>query len=175
MLIDNLCQIRSAELADLEQILLWRNQPEVRTYMFTQHEISFPEHLKWFERSQKDPTQKLLIIEEKSLPLGVVNFSGVGKGGVATWGFYAAPNVARGSGNKIGLMALEFAFNQLEVHKVCGQALAFNEASVRMHCKLGFLQEGVLRKQHVVNDFYHDVICFGLLREEWMMKPGYSK
>jgi len=170
MLIHSACQIRVAQHADSEQMLIWRNRPEVRAFMYTQHEITLQEHLQWFERAQKDPTQRVCIIEEDGIPLGVVNFTGVGKDNVAKWGFYAAPNVAKGAGTKIGLTALEFAFNQLGLHKICGEALVFNEASVRMHLKLGFVQEGVLRKQQQINDNYHDVICFGLLRDEWIKK-----
>ena len=164
---DTSCQIRRAEQADLEQILAWRNQPQVRAYMLTQHEISMDEHRQWFERCYQDPTRRLMIVEEAGAPLGFVNFTGVAGGAIATWGFYAAPDVAKGAGNKIGLTALKFAFDTLELHKVCGQALAFNEASIRMHQKLGFRQEGVLRQQYKIDGSYHDIICFGLLCDEW--------
>lgn len=150
---------------------MWRNQPHVRTNMLTQHEISLDEHQQWFERCAKDPSRRLMIVEEEDIPLGFVGFTGVGAGEIATWGFYAAPEAAKGSGTKLGYKALEFAFGVLLLHKVCGQALAFNEASIRMHQKFGFRQEGVLREQHKINDQYHDMICFGLLCEEWKMRP----
>jgi UDP-4-amino-4,6-dideoxy-N-acetyl-beta-L-altrosamine N-acetyltransferase len=175
MLTDNSCQIRRAVRADLEQLLSWRNQSQVRAYMQTQHEISMDEHREWFERCSQDPTRRLMIVEEVGAPLGFVNFTGVGSGAIATWGFYAAPNVAKGAGNKIGLTALNFAFDALTLHKVCGQALAFNEASIRMHQKLGFQQEGVLRQQHKIGSGYHDIICFGLLSDEWSMGLRHSK
>jgi UDP-4-amino-4,6-dideoxy-N-acetyl-beta-L-altrosamine N-acetyltransferase len=160
------------EAADLAQMLVWRNQPQVRACMLTQHEISLTEHQQWFERSSQDPMRRLLIVEEAGLPIGFVGFSGVDIGAVATWGFYAAPAGAKGAGTRIGSTALEFAFNTLALHKVCGQALAFNEASIRMHQKLGFRQEGVLRKHHKIGLGYHDIICFGLLRDEWTTESG---
>ncbi len=165
------CHIRPVSSADLERMLVWRNQPHVRTNMLTQHEISLDEHQQWFERCAKDPSRRLMIVEEEDIPLGFVGFTGVGAGEIATWGFYAAPEAAKGSGTKLGYKALEFAFGVLLLHKVCGQALAFNEASIRMHQKFGFRQEGVLREQHKINDQYHDMICFGLLCEEWKMRP----
>lgn len=168
------CHIRSVSSADLERMLVWRNQPQVRAYMLTQHEISLDEHRQWFERCSKDPSRRLMIVEEGGDPLGFVGFSGVETGAVATWGFYAAPETVKGAGTKLGLTALEFAFGELLLHKVCGQALAFNEASIRMHQKFGFRQEGVLREQHKINENYHDIICFGLLREEWNMKSRHS-
>ena len=142
--------------------------------MLTQHEISLNEHRQWFERCSKDPSQRLMIIEEERDPLGFVGFSGVGIGAVATWGFYAVPEAVNGTGTKIGLVALEFAFGELLLHKVCGQTLGSNEVSIRMHKKFGFLQEGVLREQHKIKGRYHDIICFGLLREEWNMRSRRS-
>ena len=168
------CHIRPVSPADLESMLLWRNQPQVRAYMLTQHEISLDEHRQWFERCSRDYSRRLMIVEEGGRPLGFVGFSGVEVGAVATWGFYAAPEAVKGSGTKLGLTALGFAFNELLLHKVCGQALVFNEVSIRMHQKFGFRQEGVLRQQHIINYSYHDIICFGLLRKEWNMKSRHS-
>lgn len=164
------CHIRPVLSADLEQMLVWRNQPQVRAYMLTQHEISLDEHRQWFERCSKDPSRRLMIVEESRTPLGFVGFSGVEIGAVANWGFYAVPEAVKGAGTKLGLTALEFAFDELLLHKVCGQALGFNEASIRMHQKFGFRQEGVLREQHKISGNYHDIICFGLLRKEWNMQ-----
>ncbi len=166
------CHIRPVSSGDLEQMLMWRNQPHVRASMFTQHEISSDEHRQWFDRCSQDPSRCLMIVEQAGSPLGFVGFSGVGVGAIATWGFYAAPGAANGAGTKLGLTALDFAFYTLQLHKVCGQALAFNEASVRMHQKFGFRQEGVLRQQHRIHDSYHDIICFGLLGEEWHRGSG---
>jgi UDP-4-amino-4,6-dideoxy-N-acetyl-beta-L-altrosamine N-acetyltransferase len=164
---ENSCRIRPAGDADLAQMLVWRNQPQVRANMLTQHEISAEEHRQWYERTQQDATRLLLIVEENGAPLGFVNFADVQAGAASTWGFYAAPGAEKGAGAKIGATALEFAFNTLEIHKVCGRALAFNEASIRMHERLGFCKEGVLRQQQKINETYHDIICFGLMRDEW--------
>lgn len=161
------CKIRQMTNADLEQVLAWRNDTKVRRYMLTQHEISLAEHRQWFERTSQESMRRLLIVEEHGLALGFVHFTGVAPGGVADWGFYAAPDAPTGSGRKLGVTALDFAFGALELHKVCGQALDFNEASARFHRELGFRQEGVLRQQHRIDGTYHDLICFGLLCDEW--------
>ncbi|NQD81620.1 GNAT family N-acetyltransferase, partial [Pseudomonas sp. CrR14] len=86
------------------------------------------------------------------------------------WGFYLAPGAPRGTGQQLGEAALAFAFDSLGLHKVCGQALAFNERSIRFHEKLGFVQEGALREQHYDGATYHTIIHFGLLRYEWQAK-----
>ena len=152
---------------DLAQVLGWRNHPEIRRYMFTRHEISFDEHRCWFERVSQDPTSQLLVFEQGKIEAGFVHFRGVSHGGVAEWGFYVAPDAPKGTGRKLGHSALKFGFDEAALHKVCGQALDFNEPSIRFHRMLGFREEGVLREQHFDGESYRSVICYGLLQREW--------
>lgn len=135
--------------------------------MLTRHEISPDEHRQWFDRASQDVRKKLLIIEEAGVAIGCVNFSGVEPTGVADWGFYAAPGAAKGSGKKICATALNTAFGNFMLHKVCGQALASNTASAGLHLALGFSQEGLLREHSRMDAGYQDLLCFGLLRREW--------
>ena len=51
---------------------------------------------------------------------------------------------------------------------MCNSAcLHTNEASIRLHKKLGFLEEGRRRRQVFFNGEYHDEILFGMTREEF--------
>ena len=162
-------RIRPMTHTDLKRVLDWRNHPDVRRYMYTQNEITSDEHQSWFERTVQDARKHLLIFELDNQPLGFVNFS-ESKDSVADWGFYAAPDAAKGIGRQLGQAALDHAFNELKLHKICGQALSFNERSIKFHKTLGFQQEGTLRDQHYDGEFYHHVICFGLLSHEWTPK-----
>lgn len=159
--------IRPMMHTDLALVLAWRNNPNVRRFMYTQHEITLDEHQRWFEQALLDPKQHLLIFEENQHPLGFVNFNESEYGGIADWGFYVAPDAPKGTGQQLGRAALTHAFTQLKLHKLCGQALAYNERSIRFHHSLGFQPEGILRDQHFDGVHYHHVNCFGLLSHEW--------
>jgi len=161
------CQVRSVTPDDLSMLLNWRNHLEVRQFMFTQHEISLDEHLNWFARANQDRSRCLLIVEESDEPIGYVQFNHVSMAGVSDWGFYVRPHAPPGSGTKLGQAALQHAFEKLQLHKVCGQAIETNQASIRFHQKLGFTHEGTLREQQRVDNTYRSVICFGLLAHEW--------
>ena len=162
--------IRSMTGDDLKLVLAWRNHPKIRENMFSQHEISWDEHRRWFERACADPLRRLLLVEDAGIPIGFVQLSGVRSGGSAEWGFYVAPDAGSGAGRKLGSAALQLAFGDLKLHKMCGQALDFNHASIRFHEAAGFKREGVLREQHQRGDSYHDIVLFGMLRSEW--SPG---
>lgn len=159
-------QLRPMLHADLERVLAWRNHFDIRRFMYTQHEITLDEHQRWFEQVRLNPKRHLLIFEVNQEPLGFVSFSEGESAGVADWGFYIAPDAPKGSGRQLGRAALNHAFNKITLHKLCGQALAYNEASIRFHQSLGFQQEGVLREQHFDGISYHDIIWFGLLRQD---------
>lgn len=163
-------KLRAMTADDLVAVLEWRNHESVRRFMYTQHEISFSEHQRWFERCQQDSNRHLMVYEEGGKPLGFVNITITGAGKVADWGFYNAPDAPKGTGSRLGQQALRYGFETIGLHKVSGQALAYNEGSIRFHEKLGFTREGVLRDQHFDSSRYHDIWCFGLLKHEWAQK-----
>lgn len=162
-----LTNIRQMTEGDLEQVLSWRNHLDVRLNMYTKHEISLEEHAHWFASASQDPERHLLVFEIDTTPLGFISIHQTANGGIADWGFYAAPDAPKGTGRALGEAALRYAFESIRLHKLCGQALAFNERSIRLHLNLGFQREGVLRHQHFDGQKYHDVVCFGLLANEW--------
>ena len=159
--------VRRVRSEDLPALLTWRNHPFVRNFMLSRHEIQGDEHRAWFAKNSTDISQRLLIIEEDHIPLGFAQFSGVTEGGISDWGFYARPDAPKGVGTKLGVVVLEHAFRELRLHKVCGQAISSNIASIALHGKLGFSEEGVLREQRRIEGAYHSLVCFGLLENEW--------
>ncbi len=163
--------VRPIEEADLEAVLAWRNAPQVRSFMFTQDEISLDQHIGWFKALKQNSNHYALLVETEKFPLGVVNLVGMHPG-VASWGFYVVPNSPRGTGLALCAAALQYAFEQLHLHKLYGEALAYNERSIRFHKRLGFCDEGTLRSHRLVEGVYRDVRCFGLLADEWSSANG---
>lgn len=162
--------LRPLMAADLARVRGWRNDPEVRRYMYTQWEISTEEHAAWFASLQGEPARQALIFEREGQPLGFVQMFPCRPGGIADWGFYLAPDAPRGTGMALGAAALRHAFAEVALHKLCGEVLAFNARSLAYHERLGFLREGCLRQQFHDGCTYHDVIRFGLLNSEWQAR-----
>jgi UDP-4-amino-4,6-dideoxy-N-acetyl-beta-L-altrosamine N-acetyltransferase len=159
--------LRPLTADDLELVRGWRNAAHVREASFSRHAIAADEHQRWYVQAAADPTRRLWLFVHDGRPQGFVQLSGVAPEGVAEWGFYAAPDAARGTGRQLGRAALREAFEVERVHKVCGRTLGGNLASIRMHLALGFRDEGVWREHHHDGTAWRDVHCFGLLRREW--------
>jgi [ribosomal protein S5]-alanine N-acetyltransferase len=62
---------------------------------------------------------------------------------------------------------LQWAFDNLDLNRVQAEADTRNPACRRVLEKLGFLHEGTLREDCVVNGDVSDSWVFGLLRREW--------
>ena len=62
---------------------------------------------------------------------------------------------------------LKYYFNELDYKKVEAEIYEFNNSSLVLHEKLGFVQEGILRLNHFANGRRWDTHCFGMLREEY--------
>ena len=62
---------------------------------------------------------------------------------------------------------LKYGFWERRYQKCNSACLHVNEASIRMHKKLGFQEEGRQRRVTFFNGEYYDSILFGMLREEF--------
>lgn len=163
--------VRRMREEDLDLVRGWRNHPKVRSFMLTQHEITPLEHRSWYERRSKDENYALLMIEEHDEALGCVVFSKAGSDSAAEWSFYVKPSSPAKTGTRVCTVALDYAFHELNVHKVVGQVLDYNNGSIRVHQRLGFSREGVLRQHCQINGRYHDLLYFGMLASEWQGQP----
>lgn len=161
-------KLRDIATDELELMRAWRNAPAVRANMYTRHEISQEEHLAWWAHISGRNDQQYFMYELAGVPSGIVAFTGIDKGRRnSSWAFYSAPNAAKGTGSKMEYLALEQAFEELHLHKLCCEVLAFNSAVIKLHQRFGFLVEGVLRDQHLVDGNFVDVYRLGILSHEW--------
>lgn len=160
--------LRAMEGSDLQQVLNWRNDPSIRSYMYTQHEISEAEHEAWWVRAGGNPNFKPCIYEQEGRPMGYVGFTEIVQASrTATWGFYTAPSAPQGTGSLMTFAAMDFAFGCLRLRKLSGEAIGSNQASIGLHRKFGFKLEGILREHVLIGDLFEDVHRFALFAQDW--------
>jgi len=164
-----LFELRELKEKDLPMILYWRNEPAVRKNMYTSHEISFQEHKHWFHNLKKDNSKAYFIAVIDGVESGVIGFTDINLiQGIASWAFYTSPNALRGSGSLMEFHALEYAFNELQLHKLKCEVLEFNKTVIKLHKKFGFLVEGQHRDAFFDGNKYHDIFHLGILDKEWI-------
>lgn len=64
-------------------------------------------------------------------------------------------------------LVLRYYFSELRYQKVTVWVYEFNEPSLKLHERLGFKQEGRLRRMVYADGRYYDVFIFGLTAEEF--------
>ena len=62
---------------------------------------------------------------------------------------------------------LNYAFSELEMHRIEADVDPRNASSIRMLERLGFQREGYLRERWQVNGEIQNALFYGLLRPEW--------
>ena len=62
---------------------------------------------------------------------------------------------------------LQFAFSEMQLHRLTADTDPNNQPSIRLLERLGFRREGYFREHHLVQGAPQDSIMYGLLRSEW--------
>jgi RimJ/RimL family protein N-acetyltransferase len=78
-----------------------------------------------------------------------------------------------GYGDDAARILLKYAFWEQRYQKCNLQCSSSNEASIQSITRLGFTEEGRIRRNCFFNGGYHDEVWFGMTREEFdeLMKP----
>ena len=169
-------KLRNIQTEELSLILSWRNEPKVRENMYTKHKISLDEHLAWWKTVQNSDNQQYFMYELNAIALGVVSFNQIDmQNHNSSWAFYASPEAPKGTGTKMEFLALNYAFTELSLHKLCCEVLAFNTPVIKLHKKFGFQIEGILRDHHKNGESFIDIYKLGILSDEWTHKRDSMK
>jgi len=79
-----------------------------------------------------------------------------------------AANQGKGYGAEALGLALQFAFQELNLHRVQLTVFSYNQRAIALYEKLGFRREGVFR-EHIERDgARYDMYLYGMLRPEWL-------
>ena len=73
----------------------------------------------------------------------------------------------RGYGSEAMQLALRYAFNELNFHRVTLGVFEYNQRAIRSYQKVGFVEEGRIRGEFLRQGKRWNMIFMGILREEW--------
>lgn len=79
------------------------------------------------------------------------------------------PYWRRGYASEAIKLVARFYFRELGYQKLTALVYSFNERSLHMHEKLGFVFEGRLRRTVYTNGRHYDTIVFGMTKEEFAL------
>ena len=124
----------------------------------------------WWELG-RGVTFAVTLTGEPDMLLGTVSLRCYARDRRAELGYWlAAPAWGHGFATEAAQAAVDFGFRELGLARVYAQVLAGNRSSLAVLDKLGMVNEGV-KRQHVNKARrLHDVVLYGLLRDEWLRR-----
>ena len=169
--------LRPVRRSNISYFLKWFNDPEVTQYLdvhFPVNEMAEEQH---FERlgSTEANSEPVFIIEvidnDVARAIGAIGIDEI-KYQSQSASFWIALGETEywgvGYGTEATRLVINYGFQQLNLHRLQAEVFAFNERSSRMCRSIGFKEEGRKRKAVFKNGEYHDLVMFGLLKDEWM-------
>jgi len=147
-------ELKPVQYDDIEQLRLWRNQPEIARQMLCEEVISALQQERWFSQISHDSKQRHYVIRYKKTAIGAVNIKSLSDASVESAkvlepGMYIGNPAYRGN-----LMAFlpalainDYCFDYLGVEYLQARVKASNLAAIKFNQKLGYQIENKL-KQH---------------------------
>lgn len=159
--------------AYLPRITKWINDPEVTQYLAAYMPQYERNEEQWLERiaEHKDTDQVFALVTVSGEAIGIMGLHHINlKDGTATTGALIGEKRfwGKGYGSEAKMLLLDYAFNALNLRKICSSALAYNGRSVRYSKKCGYEEEGIRKAQFFKNGAYHDEILLAVFREKWL-------
>ncbi len=170
--------LRPVEAGDQARLRGWRNQPDVRRWMYNDHEIGVEEHASWFAAVLAEPRPRHWIIVVDEMPVGLVNLYALDEARRSgSWAYYIAEESVRGQGigAVVEFLTLETAFGPFGLGKLSCEVLADNEGVIRLHESFGFQREASSRQQVMKNGAKTDVVGLGLVAGDWAARREDSR
>ena len=168
--------LRPVKRSDISYFLKWFNDPEVIQYLELYLPMTEMSEEKFIEElgTTRAKSDVILVIEavgaNSTRPIGNCGLHDINsKDHKAIFGIVIGEkdHWNKTYGTEAAQLLINYGFQQLNLHRISSSAFSFNERSIKLHKKLGFHEEGRLRQAMFKNGQYHDLVLFGILREEW--------
>ncbi len=172
--------LRTLVPADLQFLSEWADDPFLQRMVGSEFlrtfKHAYDKDPSFYEAVLSDPSQVVLVIAAVEQPgprwkkpLGLVRLFSIHlQEGYAFLETLLGDQQAirRGFGVEAGKLICAYGLDVLGLRRIEAKVYEYNRLSVNSLLRHGFRQEGVLRKAGFFDGQHHDVLVFGILREE---------
>jgi UDP-4-amino-4,6-dideoxy-N-acetyl-beta-L-altrosamine N-acetyltransferase len=150
-----------------EKVREWRNNENIRKWMYSDHLITKEEHDGFINKLEKDNKKFYWIVKDNNTTIGVIYIYNVDlKNKNAYFGLYANLKCEKkGKGSLLGETAKKIAFQIMKLHSLRLEVLEDNEIAKNLYNKLGFEKEGVLKQAVFKDSNWKDVLVYGIVNQ----------
>lgn len=168
---EHIC-LRRFILADAPAVFAYGSDPEVVRYL-SWGPLTAPEQAAQtiLLRYLNNPSLWAIALPENDLCIGCIDLRvepGCAKG---SFGYCLAREYwGRGYAAEALELILRLGLGVLGLNKMEGSHYGGNTASGRVQEKCGMIREGILRQNVWAKGRWWDLVCYGILREEWLAR-----
>lgn len=165
---DHKIQLAAIERQDLNQMRMWRNNPEIWRWCRQHDLITEADHLRWYEWQAEDPKTKMYKVESYGEMVGICGLTSIDMvNRHAEFSLYIAPvKQGKGLGKAALKTLLSHGFKNLNLHLIWGESFKGNPAT-SMFTSLGFRYEGDRRDHYFRDGKYINAELYSILETEW--------
>lgn len=162
--------LRLMTYADTDLIVNWRNSDGVRKNFIYQALFTREGHENWI-RTMIDTgkvVQMIICEEETNRPVGSVYLRDIDMTHrKAEYGIFIGEEDARGKGygSSAARLMIQYAFEEMNLHRLFLRVYAENIQAIRSYEKAGFVKEAHLRDDVCIQGKYHDIVLMGILNQ----------
>jgi len=168
-------RLRPIRSSDMAQSIRWRNDPEVREralgYRFPVTEAM---ERRWYDAVMDDQSRTRVVFAVEALDDdALVGFIQLNRIDWISRTSYLGLVIGekdrqgQGMGTDATSILLKYAFDCLNLRKVCLEVAAYNPGAIELYRRLGFRKEGALRAQVYLEGTCHDLVLMGLLASDF--------
>ena len=157
--------------SDAPQLLAWINDREQVLFNAPYAPVHERQHAKWFDALETRRDAVIFGIRRRAGTrlIGVCQLLSISRVHRSAElqiriGDPAARN--HGFGSQAVRSLVDFAFGDLNLHRVSLQVFATNTRAIRAYEKCGFSREGLLRQAAHIDGTYVDIVVMGILRTD---------
>ena len=171
-LVGRMVNLRPFSKEDIPTLTCWINDPDIREFGFPPLPQTEKQEEGWFNNLGADDKNVFLAIETKDGTLiGSIGINRIDwKDRTATTGALIGDKEywGKGYGTDAKMILLDYAFNALNLRKICSSVVASNKRSMRYNLRCGYKVEGVRKRHKFTNGRYRDFIEFGIFKADWL-------
>jgi ribosomal-protein-alanine N-acetyltransferase len=152
----------------------WMNNPKVRRYARWEMPRTVEDIKRWFE-PREGRVQRFVGFEmwhnKDNKPIGQCGLAMIDwiNGWANAWLYIGEPDYwNKNIATEATEMLVEYAFGELNLHKLQGGAAVENVGSWSVAEKIGFKYNGIVKDEMFVDGKYRSVKTYGILKEDWL-------
>lgn len=166
--------LRPPTKKDIPYFLRWINDQEINQYLSAFLPVTEADEIEWLDRLHKEKNENIVfvIVDIKSgKPIGTMGLHRINwKDRVATTGAIIGEKRywGKGYGSEAKMLLLNYAFNAMNLRKICSLVISFNQRSKAYSLKCGYRVEGILRRHIFKNGRYWNEIHLAVFKKRWL-------